>query len=154
MSPRNLSWRVTGGSHVELDGVVDEFAELDKLPAEITGSRVTFDLGKLRRMNSVGVRSWIQMLAALKGKTLTLLHCPPVIVEQLNAIQNFRGEAEVRSVLLPYSCEKCAEPFMVEIELNAKTPPLVAATAPCPKCGTASEFDDVPERYLNFVRYL
>ena len=154
MSPRPLTWTKTDAGHIELHGIIDEFADLPKLAEELAAApSVTIDLGNVQRINSIGVRVWVQLMQKLAGKSVALVRCAPAIVEQLNTIQNFSGNAQVKSVMLPYSCEPCASAFQLEAAIQGKTPPEVSDTAPCPKCGTEGEFDDLPERYLNFVKY-
>jgi anti-anti-sigma regulatory factor len=153
MSPRPLTWTQKDAGHVELNGIIDEFADLPKLAEQLTAPSVTLDLGNVQRINSIGVRVWIQLMQKLAGKTISLVRCSPSFVEQLNCIQGFRGNAQVKSVLLPYACEKCANGFSLEAQIQGKTAPPVSDTAPCPTCGTPGEFDDLPDRYLNFVQY-
>src|SRR6185503_2403667 len=75
--------------------------------AQITGRQVSIDLGGVRRVNSLGVRRWIEFVRALQGKTVSLTRCSPAVVELLNSIHEFKGHATIQSILLPYSCEQC-----------------------------------------------
>ena len=45
--------------------------------------------------------------------------------------------------------QKALEAHQLVIDLAR---PEIAATSPCPKCGGAAEFDDLPETYLVFTR--
>ena len=106
-----LSWRIRerpGGLIVEFFGEVDEHADFRTLLDRLRGS-VTFELAELRRLNSSGVREWVNFVRDLEpGVTeLTLSACSPAIVTQLNMIANFRGPARVRSFLAPYVCTAC-----------------------------------------------
>lgn len=137
------------GATFKLDGTIDEFAQLP--PPESLPSAVTFDLGAIRRINSLGVRKWMQYLASLAERPVTLVRCPPAVVEQLNCIRNFRGHAKIESVLLPYACDACSRVNYVTMELQPNAASKVPATSNCTTCGAECEFDDVADRYLGFA---
>ena len=76
---------------------------------DVTGGVILIDLAGVSRINSCGVREWLNFVAALqaRGRRLVLERCAPVIVTQLNTIYNFTGGGHVRSVLGPYYCASC-----------------------------------------------
>src|SRR5262249_4720721 len=140
------------GAMVRLEGVFDEHARVEQIVQEIPMSRFTFDLGGIRRMNSLGIRRWIQLLGLLQGRTILLKRCPPAVVHQLNAIKCFGGTAAIDSVLLPYTCDDCNTTTYHELEpapLQSLTQ--VAEVSVCSKCGKSAYFDDILERYLAFA---
>jgi anti-anti-sigma regulatory factor len=152
-----LSWRIKerqGHTIVEFFGEIDENADFAELRRRLKGE-VVFHLAEVRRINSCGVREWVNFVRELPSVgELVFTHCSPAIVTQLNMIFNFRGDAKVRSFLAPYICEACG----VEEEklLDAKThfPDRNALVPPefkCDKCSGKMEFDDLPERYLAFL---
>ena len=155
--PVALSWRIKerpGFTNVEFFGEIDENADFAELRRRLHG-QVVFHLGEVRRINSCGVREWVNFVRDLpEVKELTFTHCSPAIVTQLNMIYNFRGAAKVRSFLAPYVCEKCnhEEEKLLDVQTHFPTKDLRKVPEfACEKCGAAMEFDDLPERYLSFL---
>src|SRR2546430_1170150 len=107
----SFSWKIedqNGEARVVLSGAITENSDFSKVLAQ-TPPKVTIDLEHVDRINSCGVREWINFVNDLGkgGKRFALDRCSPAIVNQLNLISNFRGGGEVRSVLAPYFCSKC-----------------------------------------------
>ena len=167
VDPVALSWRIKerpGHVVVELTGEIDENADFSELRRRIRGS-VILQLGDIRRINSCGVREWVNFVRELGSPgpgevtELTFTHCSPAIVTQLNMIYNFRGQARVRSFLAPYVCPECdhEEEKLLDVEThftNGSGGPSRIRQPPdftCPKCTGRMEFDDLPERYLSFL---
>jgi hypothetical protein len=167
LEPSALSWRIKerpGSTTVEFIGEVDENADFTELKRRLRGSLV-FDLGEVRRINSCGVREWVNFVRDLTGtggaadgpsavtSDLTFVACSPAIVTQLNMIYNFRGSAKVRSFLAPYVCTSCdhEEEKLLDVAVHfagrARQPPQFR----CDRCSAPMEFDDLPERYLSFL---
>lgn len=154
--PPELTWRIDAlpdGAIVAFSGEIDENADFSDLVERQCGALV-FDLGSVRRINSCGVREWVMFQRDLVPASVTveLRACSPTVVAQLNAIANFRGRARVGSFLAPYLCEKChleEERLVVVAEdpLHTELPPVL-----CSRCHTAMTFDEMPERYLSFLR--
>ena len=142
--------------HLRLEGDIDENANLFEIKSVVSG-RVRIDLGQVRRINSAGVRDWVNFIRELEPITesLALVDCSPAIVMQMNMIANFRGTAEVRSIYAPFACPACDHEQDGRIEL---TDAVVAAlpddlpTFQCDECGETLELDDIPERYFGFLR--
>jgi len=152
-----LSWRIkerAGFTTVEFFGEVDENADFAELKQRLRG-QVVFHLAEVRRINSCGVREWVNFVRDLpQVSDLTFTHCSPAIVTQLNMIYNFRGPAKVRSFLAPYVCDKCnrEEEKLLDVRTHFSTRDL--SKLPdfrCEKCRGPLEFDDIPERYLAFL---
>lgn len=149
-----LSWRIRerpGMTTVEFVGEIDENADFVDLRRRLRGA-VAFQLGEVRRINSCGVREWVNFVRDLPHVTeLSFSHCSPAIVTQLNMIYNFRGRAKIRSFYAPYVCDACGreEEQLIDVPSQA-----TGATLPqfaCPACHAQMEFDDLPERYLSFL---
>ena len=152
-----LSWRIRerpGMTTVEFVGEIDENADFADLRRRLRGP-VAFMLGEVRRINSCGVREWVNFVRDLPHVTeLTFSHCSPAIVTQLNMIYNFRGRAKIRSFCAPYVCDACGreEEQLIDVpsQAGAAGRPSLPTFA-CPDCGATMEFDDLPERYLSFL---
>ncbi len=153
----NVRWKLRRGSGrlvVEFHGDFDETADLGSLASALYGP-VAIDLGGVRRINSAGVREWIEFVRNLPDVTeLTLIGCSKVSVAQLNLIDNFRGPAHVESFWAPYSCA-CGNEREILLEARASdhvrrrrlpTAPLVTCS-----CGLAMELDELPDRYFLFL---
>src|SRR5688572_3056912 len=94
-----------GTTRVVVSGEITEETDFGPI-LEVDGGTVRVDLGGVSRINSCGVREWLNFVTALKatGRKLILERCAPVIVTQLNTIYNFTAGGTVRSVLGPYYC--------------------------------------------------
>jgi DNA-directed RNA polymerase subunit RPC12/RpoP len=153
--PVALSWRIKerpGLTTVEFVGEIDENADFIELRRRLRGA-VAFQLAEVRRINSCGVREWVNFVRDLPHVTdLSFSHCSPAIVTQLNMIYNFRGSARIRSFYAPYVCERCGqeEEKLVDVPSQATARQELPGFG-CSQCGAAMEFDDLPERYLSFL---
>ncbi len=152
-----LSWRIKerpGFTTVEFFGEIDENADFSELRRRLRGA-VVFHLAEVRRINSCGVREWVNFVRDLPGVTeLTFTHCSPAIVTQLNMIYNFRGNARVRSFYAPYVCESCNNEEEKLLDVQSQFPSGNVSSVPdfkCEQCNMSMEFDDLPERYLSFL---
>jgi len=151
-----LSWRIKerpGFTTVEFTGEIDENADFSELRRQLRGS-VVFRLSGVKRINSSGVREWVNFVRELPNVTeLVFTHCSQAIVTQLNIIYNFRGIASVRSFYAPYVCERCNNEEERLLDVEAHFPDGVGDPPQfeCEKCQQLLEFDDLPERYLSFL---
>jgi hypothetical protein len=152
-----LSWRIKerpGFTTVEFTGEIDENADFSELSRQLKGS-VVFKMGEIRRINSCGVREWVNFVRELPEVTeLVFTHCSPAIITQLNMIYNFRGAATVRSFYAPYICDACNREEEKLLDVATHFPNGEIDRVPefnCDKCGQPMEFDDLPDRYLSFL---
>lgn len=153
----SLSWRIkerSGFTNVEFSGEIDENADFSELSRRLVGA-VVFHLGNVRRINSCGVREWVNFVRELPNVTdLTFTHCSPAIVTQLNMIYNFRGAAKLRSFYAPYICENCDREEEKLLDVETQFAGGDVSSIPefdCESCSEPLEFDDLPERYLAFL---
>ena len=75
--------RGEGFTVVRLEGVIDEHNELARLTSAIgQGDTLLIDLGGIKRLNSVGVRDWVNWLRGLRAafETIVLFDCPPPVM--------------------------------------------------------------------------
>ena len=98
-------------SYVKLGGVIDEDNELADLVDKIPTGTAVIDLGEIERINSCGVRDWVNWLSKLEnnGTRSVLVECSPAIVAQINLVNNFTGNGVVKSFYVPYFCPECDE---------------------------------------------
>ena len=141
-------------SYVKLGGVIDEDNELTDLVDKIPTGTVVIDLGEIERINSCGVRDWVNWLSKLEnnGTRSVLVECSPAIVAQINLVNNFTGNGVVKSFYVPYFCPECDEEKVLLVEASDMGPaPHEPPTCRCDECDLVMDFDDMPDSYFAFL---
>lgn len=143
---------------LHLSGVINERTDLTGVFQDLDGDSLTINLKGIARINSCGVRDWVNAAKPLSEKyTISYENCSRAIVEQLNMIVNFLNSGKIVSFNAPYYCDSCDEEFdmLVVIDDHFKDEEeLEEPEAPdfdCPKCGKAMEFNEDEEKYLSFL---
>ncbi len=143
---------VDGVKHLNLSGVIDEFADLSFL-SHLEG-KVVVHLGEVRRINSFGVRLWIDGVRAIPEEASVIFVDVPVpLVEQVNMIHDFFGRGLVESFQAPMACNSCGrmETVLFSVEVCRKNDP-VRLECKCGGCDAEMELDDIEEQYLAFLK--
>ncbi|MDQ3364712.1 MAG: hypothetical protein M3680_04715 [Myxococcota bacterium] len=141
-------------SYVKLGGVIDEDNELGELVDKIPTGTAVIDLGEVERINSCGVRDWVNWLSKLEtnGTRSVLVECSPSIVAQINLVNNFTGSGVVKSFYVPYFCPECDEEKVLLVEaVDMGPPPHEPPTCRCDECDLVMDFDDMPDSYFAFL---
>ncbi|MBA3822186.1 MAG: hypothetical protein H0X17_25095, partial [Deltaproteobacteria bacterium] len=141
-------------SYVKLGGVIDEDNELGELVDKIPTGTAVIDLGEVERINSCGVRDWVNWLSKLEtnGTRSVLVECSPSIVAQINLVNNFTGSGVVKSFYVPYFCPECDEEKVLLVEAaDMGPPPHEPPTCRCDECDLVMDFDDMPDSYFAFL---
>jgi anti-anti-sigma regulatory factor len=141
-------------SFVKLSGVIDEDNELTELTDKIHGGTVVIDLGEVDRINSCGVRDWVNWLGRVEGKNVdvVLAECSPAIVAQINLVNNFTASGVVKSFYVPYFCPECDEEKVLLCETgDMGPPPHEPPICRCDECDLVMDFDDMPDSYFAFL---
>jgi anti-anti-sigma regulatory factor len=141
-------------SYVKLAGVIDEDNELGELVDKIPNGTAVIDLGEVERINSCGVRDWVNWLGKLEkvGSSAVLVECSPAIVAQINLVNNFTGSGVVKSFYVPYFCPECDEEKVLLVEAaDMGPPPHEPPTCRCDECDLVMDFDDMPDSYFAFL---
>ena len=141
-------------SFVKLGGVIDEDNELADLVDKIPSGTAVIDLGEIERINSCGVRDWVNWLSKLEGTgtRAVLVECSPAIVAQINLVNNFTGNGTVKSFYVPYFCPECDEEKVLLVEASDMgPPPHEPPTCRCDECDLVMDFDDMPDSYFAFL---
>jgi anti-anti-sigma regulatory factor len=141
-------------SYVKLGGVIDEDNELGELVDKIPAGTAVIDLGEIERINSCGVRDWVNWLSKLEsnGTRSVLVECSPAIVAQINLVNNFTGSGVVKSFYVPYFCPECDEEKVLLVEAgDMGPPPHEPPTCRCDECDLVMDFDDMPDSYFAFL---
>ncbi len=141
-------------SVVKLSGFLDEGNKLKRLVEQIPAGTAMIDLAGVERINSNGIRDWVNWIAALEanGTRPVLVSCSPAIVAQINLVKNFTGNGAVKSFQVPYHCRECDEDKVIVVETSEMSSP-TAAPPPCPceSCGHDMDVDEMPESYFAFL---
>jgi hypothetical protein len=148
-----LTWEIKHRGEetlVVFEGVIDDRAgQFEALATSLTDS-VTFDLAGVKRVNSEGVRRWLNFLRHLVGVTsLVFERCSVPMVMQMNIIEGFTRGAQVRSFYAPYLCLATGQEEERLLQTNDITDPRHPPKFECE--GGVLELDDIPERYLAFL---
>jgi anti-anti-sigma regulatory factor len=141
-------------SYVKLGGVIDEDNELADLVERIPSGTALIDVGEIERINSCGVRDWVNWLGKLdsQGAKSVLVECSPAIVAQINLVNNFTGTGVVKSFYVPYFCPECDEEKVLLVETSEMgPPPHEPPTCRCDECDLVMDFDDMPDSYFAFL---
>lgn len=150
------------GLLIEFSGPVDEHADFSIVQV---GQEVplTFDLEKVTRINSLGIRTWMVWFAKnAAGRSLTFRSCPKIVVDQFNMVANFLPKsAVVESFFVPYFCETCSHEQAVllqagtdYLQATASSPPTfnLPPTPVCEKCSVAMDLDVNQNAYFRFLK--
>lgn len=155
---RGVSWKVEDPSAETLDvhlaGRVCEYARFETLLEELPNSdKLVLDLAGIERINSLGVRQWIEFIERCRERydSLRLQRCSVVFVSQVNTVSGFAHSREITSVYAPFVCETCGAEQEVLVDVTrsmlVELPELV-----CSHDGEAMVFDDLEEVYFGFLR--
>lgn len=139
---------------VKLSGIIDEDNELTELADKIGPGTTVIDLGEIERINSCGVRDWVNWLSGIeeKGASVVLTECSPSIVAQINLVNNFTGNGVVKSFFIPYFCPECDEEKVLLAEVSDMAdPPYEPPVCRCDDCELVMDFDDMPDSYFAFL---
>ncbi len=140
--------------NVELSGVIDEDA--DFTPYSLSGAPgVTLKLGKVKSINSCGIREWIKWIGTAGAAPVLYVECPKVIVDQINMVQGFLpAHGHVQSFYVPYFSEESSEEKAVLFSVGAEytsegevKPPLIKDST-----GQEMEMDIIEAKYFKFLK--
>jgi anti-anti-sigma regulatory factor len=140
--------------YIKLSGVIDEDNELADLTDKVRGKMIVIELGEVERINSCGVRDWVNWLSTLEGRgsEIVLVKCSPAIVAQINLVNNFTRNGSVQSFFVPYFCPECDEEKVLLSETNEMgPPPIEPPVCRCDGCDLVMDFDDMADSYFAFL---
>lgn len=149
-----ISW--TDDDSFKLTGSLDEYTDLSSLALH-AGKTLRIDLSEVGRVNSTGVRTWIQTMIRHRIK-LILTDCSPTVVEQFSMISEFIGEGGyVESFYALFICDACereeSQYFQLGKDVQAGELPELAEKV-CPDCGELMECEHNEETYFSFLKNL
>lgn len=141
---------------VVFEGEINETFQFEKLVDKLqeSGGALTFDLAGIRRLNSVGVRQWVNFMRALSDvdeiTEMNFVRCAVPVVSQINMIHEFLGRAKVLSFYAPYAHSETGDEEHRLLDVKDITDP---SNPPVFKDDDGEwELDEIPERYFEFMR--
>ena len=139
------------GRRAVFAGNLTELAVLMPLLPQLAAGEVTFDLAGITRINSIGVRTWVDFIrAATAHHIVRLERCSVPFVLQMNMVGGFLGTAQVVSYYVPYVCDACGA-MADELVLADDPRPDPQRSRPCADCGGNVEADYLPSEYFVFL---
>lgn len=143
-----------GYTYLKLKGILDEDNLLANLLSQIQGRLLLIDMAEIERINSCGVRDWVNWLNQIQalGIAVILLRCSPSVVSQANMVTNFAADSFIHSFYAPYvhpdtGDEQSVLLFTEEIRQNLP----VRAPKIFNEQGEELEFDEFEESYFAFI---
>jgi hypothetical protein len=138
--------------YVTLSGTLTEHDDLSELSRQLDGD-VRVDASGLTRINSSGVRQWMNFIRQLPPTAhLTFENCAVGFVLQMNMVDGFVGQSKVASIRVPYLCKSCGAASEPVLSLDALARGVPPSTGPCPHCAGPLEVDVAVDEYLVFLR--
>lgn len=143
-----------GYTHLKLRGILDEDNVLTALLSQIQGRLLLVDLAEIERINSCGVRDWVNWLNQIQalGVQVILLRCSPSAISQANMVANFAADAFIHSFYAPYVHPDTGEEQSVLLfteDLRQMRP--ITAPKIFNDSGQELEFDEFEESYFAFI---
>ena len=139
---------------VHIEGVLDEDFIYSKYPLS-EADEVEFYLGKLKNINSCGIREWINWMGTIKSVKIKLIECPKVIVDQINMVQGFISKnAIVESFYVPYFNEEAGTEKNVLFSLGKEytNTELNYPKEITDESGRPMELDVIESKYFKFLK--
>jgi len=144
-------------------GDLDENADFSSVNLGVVKNLV-FDMGALRILNSIGIRSWLLWIKKfINGCNLVFVNCPHHVICQMNILHGFLPfSARVESFYIPYYCKSCdkrenilatrGKDFM-EATADTKEGISISDEMLCPVCQQTMEIDVSKDNHFNFLKY-
>ena len=144
-------------------GFIDENTDFDSLLEYITKiapglQEMTFDLGHIDSLNSLGARAWLIFLEKAEALVpLKFEKVSEVLVDLAGIVPNVLGTAKVSlcSFCAPYYCPKCdrrAVQILTPSAIHREKGTFVPPTFTCNECKSELEFDGHPDEYFGFLK--
>ena len=125
-------------ARVYLDGAIDEFfGQCINQVKDINKKIVVFNFQNLNFINSVGIRHWVDFLSNFQaGRDVIFEECSPIVVNQINMLPEFQGNAKIESIYGEFICEDCNETKVERYPISLGYSKLIDSmqAKPCPGC--------------------
>ncbi|BBH53197.1 hypothetical protein [Fluviispira sanaruensis] len=156
---KDLSIQWKRDDYVSISGTIDEHANFDALLSRRTDI-LYIDLKDINRINSSGVRKWVNAIEKLEDVELHYINCACPVVDQLSMVPEFIGKkCSVESFDAEYVCETCNNTQIFTLVVGYDIEPglksyLDGPEKFCQKCKNKLEFNHNPDSYLFFLSKL
>ena len=139
---------------ISLEGSIDENSNFHQFNFPIS-TNVILDLEKVLSINVHGIRKWIEWVYnTLSRSSITLIHCPSCVVDQINSFEKFLpSHVVIESFYVPYYSHKflCERNILFqrgkEFQEGKVSPPDLLER----EDGEDMEIDVVEEEYFAFI---
>src|SRR5262249_21158425 len=136
---------------VYVRGEVNELSHFERLRARLPRT-FDFDLSGVLRLNSAGIRNWIEFLRSVPPDvSYSMVRCSVQYIVQAAMMPDMRGRGAIASFFSPYRCEDCDR----ESERLFQTAAFGGSVRSMPQfgcpCGGVLVFDDLEDRFLSFL---
>ena len=139
---------------VEIVGVIDEDADFN--PHNLAGApALKLHLGKVKSINSCGIREWIKWISNAGSVPIHYFDCPKIIVDQINMVQGFLpASGKVQSFYVPYYSEEAGSEKSVLFSYGKEYGDQGLNQPPSVKDddGNAMDMDVVEAKYFKFLK--
>lgn len=122
---------------VLLSGDIDSDVEdvTSAIDAATGAKNLVFDCQDLRRINSIGVKGWINAIGRWsKDRTVAFRNCPHAFIDMAVMVPAFIGTCDVQSFQATFKCDNCHRESLQLIEVKGKQATGTQPTV-CAKCG-------------------
>ncbi len=135
-----------------LEGIINEAA--DYLPLlDCKKSRLKMNLANVTRINSVGIRVWLQLNQKLKGKLIEYHECSVAVINTANLIKGF-FEGQIISFYVPFVCNSCENEFDVLFQTKdnkaLQQVRSLTSSQPCTACAKPATLNEDEHLYFDF----
>ena len=148
---------IAGEDTYVFSGSINQNSEsvLSYLFLKVITDNCTFDLEKIASVDSYGVRAWIGFIQKITQKfRIRFVKCNVNVVQQMNMISEFTGQAEVNSVIGEYECVSCGHQHLELFEKGRNLPEHPEAELSelkCSECGSELEMDCLEEEFFHWL---
>ena len=146
-----------GRCRISLAGDIDERSGLQEILRDVSAQRLVLNLRDVRRINSVGVRDWMDLMRPLSGRCdLEFEGLSCAVIRRSNLIYDFLP-GRVRSFYAPYYCHDCdrehnmlLSPDEVQIRRGSEEC-FISPRKDCPECASHMDFNRDEDVYFRFL---
>jgi anti-anti-sigma regulatory factor len=155
-TPKGFSAQVKSigtSTTIFLGGAIDEHSDFIKIRYN-PEHEITFDLGQISIINSVGIREWIKWMNRSEHKNpFKFKRCNRGIVDQINIVAGFLpADSIIESVEVPYFCTECDISESIYLETWPTPPSLPLTPEKCKTCGKPMDIDVLEKSYFGFLK--
>jgi hypothetical protein len=138
-----------GVLRITLTGVIDDLVDLDPVFVDLPHD-VALDLRGIERINSIGVRNWVEVMGRLsRDHDFTIEAVSYPIVMQAICVRGFFGSGKVASCVAPFFCPACSRAQNVVVKKDEVSSGVIAEKR-CASCGEPMYFDELDQYFRVF----